>query len=64
MQRIFLVAVTLVAVATLSADPKVSKEHAVDMAKGLVLFKSDIRAVLKAHCVKCHGEARHVQNLT
>ena len=25
------------------------------MARGLALFKSDVRAVLKQHCVKCHG---------
>ena len=25
------------------------------MAKGLAIFKSDVRAALKQHCVKCHG---------
>ena len=39
----------------LVAAPKVSEKHAQDMAKGLALFKSDVRAVLKQHCVKCHG---------
>ncbi len=33
----------------------VSDKHAADMAKGLALFKSDVRGVLKQHCVKCHG---------
>ena len=39
----------------LIAAPKAPEQHAKDMAKGLALFKSDVRAVLKAHCVKCHG---------
>ncbi|MCH2379239.1 MAG: DUF1549 domain-containing protein, partial [Pedosphaera sp.] len=39
----------------LAAEPEVSEKHAQDMAKGLALFKSDVRAVLKQHCVKCHG---------
>ena len=26
------------------------------MAKGLAIFKSDVRAALKQHCVKCHGD--------
>ena len=39
----------------LAAAPPVSKKHAAEMARGLLLFKSDVRAVLKQHCVKCHG---------
>jgi len=39
----------------LTAAPKTSEQHAKDMAKGLALFKSDIRGALKLHCVKCHG---------
>ena len=35
--------------------PQVSEKHANDMAKGLALFKSDVRVVLKQNCVKCHG---------
>ena len=41
--------------ASLLAAPKVSEKHAAQMAKGLALFKSDVRALLKKHCVKCHG---------
>ena len=41
--------------ALLLAAPKVSEKHAVEMAKGLALFKSDVRVLLKQHCVKCHG---------
>ena len=37
------------------AAPKVSEKHAAQMAKGLTLFKSDVRVLLKQHCVKCHG---------
>ena len=39
----------------LVAAPKASEQHAKDMANGLALFKSDVRVVLKQHCVKCHG---------
>ena len=39
----------------LSAAPPVSEKHAAEMARGLALFKSDVSAVLKQHCVKCHG---------
>jgi mono/diheme cytochrome c family protein len=38
-----------------AAAPPVSEKHAAEMARGLALFKSDVRAVLKQHCVKCHG---------
>ena len=41
--------------ASLLAAPKVSEKHAAQMAKGQALFKSDVRALLKQHCVKCHG---------
>ena len=41
--------------ASLLAAPKVSEKHAAQMAKGLALFKSDVRMLLKQHCVKCHG---------
>jgi len=37
------------------AASKVSGKHAADMAKGLEMFKSDVRIVLKQNCVKCHG---------
>ena len=37
------------------AAPKVSEKHAAQMVKGLALFKSDVRVLLKQHCVKCHG---------
>ncbi|HIG81281.1 MAG TPA: DUF1549 domain-containing protein, partial [Verrucomicrobiales bacterium] len=39
----------------LAGAPPVSEKHAAEMARGLALFKSDVRAVLKQHCVKCHG---------
>ena len=39
----------------LAAAPPVSEKHAAEMGRGLLLFKSDVRAVLKQHCVKCHG---------
>ena len=42
----------------LAAAPPVSEKHAAEMARGLTLFKSDVRAVLKQHCVKCHGGAK------
>ncbi|MEE3220910.1 MAG: c-type cytochrome domain-containing protein, partial [Planctomycetota bacterium] len=32
-----------------------SKEHAEQMARGLELFKTDVRQILVKHCVKCHG---------
>ena len=50
----------------LSAAPKVSEEHAKNSAKGLALFKSDVRVILKQHCVKCHGgeKTRSEFNLT
>jgi len=35
--------------------PQVDEKHAAAMAKGLAIFKSDVRAALKQHCVKCHG---------
>ena len=41
--------------ASVLAAPKVSEKHASEMAKGLALFKSDVRALLMQHCVKCHG---------
>ena len=37
------------------AAPPVSEKHASDMAKGLALFKSDVRGLLNQHCLKCHG---------
>ncbi len=37
------------------AAPQVSEKHAADMAKGLALFKSDVRGLLNQHCLKCHG---------
>ena len=39
----------------LTAAPPVSEKHAAEMTRGLTLFKNDVRAVLKQHCVKCHG---------
>ena len=36
----------------------VPPQHAQDMAKGLALFKSDVRAALTQHCLKCHGGER------
>lgn len=30
-------------------------DHAAKMEKGLELFKSEVRGILKGHCIKCHG---------
>ena len=38
-----------------SSPAKVDSEHAKQMAKGLVLFKKDVRQILVRRCVKCHG---------
>ena len=50
----------------LSAAPKVPEQHAKNAVKGLALFKSDVRVMLKQHCVKCHGgeKTRSEFNLT
>ena len=45
-------AATALSVASHAAVPP---QHAQDMAKGLALFKSDVRAALTQHCLKCHG---------
>lgn len=34
---------------------KLPADHAERMAKGLVMFEQNIAAVLKQHCLKCHG---------
>lgn len=46
--------------AALHAQPKdkVDPDHAAKMAKGTELFKSSVRAVLQAKCVKCHSGER------
>ncbi|MBL9122408.1 MAG: DUF1549 domain-containing protein, partial [Planctomycetaceae bacterium] len=48
------------------ATPPVSADHAERMAEGLALFKSGVRVLLNAHCVKCHGgdETQGELNLT
>jgi len=40
---------------TVLAAPQISEKHAADMAKGLALFKNDVRGLLNQHCLKCHG---------
>ena len=37
--------------------PKVAPDHSSSMARGLDLFKKDVRAILVDHCFKCHGGA-------
>jgi cytochrome c553 len=43
-------------------DPKpaakpIAADHPAAMARGIDLFKSDVRAILNDHCLKCHGGA-------
>ncbi|HVL12236.1 MAG TPA: DUF1549 domain-containing protein, partial [Gemmata sp.] len=38
--------------------PKVDPDHAAKMAKGTELFKTSVRGVLQAKCVKCHSGER------
>ncbi|MDP6904432.1 MAG: DUF1549 domain-containing protein, partial [Verrucomicrobiota bacterium] len=40
---------------TVLAAPQISEKHAADMAKGLALFRNDVRGLLNQHCLKCHG---------
>ena len=54
MHRVLFLAFVLSSVASFAA-PQVSEKHAADMAKGLALFKSDVRGLLNQHCLKCHG---------
>ena len=51
-RHLFFAAVTALSCAAQAAVPP---QHAQDMAKGLALFKSDVRAALTQHCLKCHG---------
>src|SRR5262249_21794201 len=37
------------------AQEPLDKDHAEKMARGLALFKKDVRSVLVAKCLKCHG---------
>ena len=54
MYRFLFLAFALSLVAGFAA-PQFSEKHAADMAKGLALFKSDVRGLLNQHCLKCHG---------
>ncbi len=38
-----------------AAETSVPADHAAKMAKGLALFNSNVRGILIANCVKCHG---------
>ncbi|MBY0458476.1 MAG: hypothetical protein K2V38_14145, partial [Gemmataceae bacterium] len=40
------------------ADDKLDPDHVAKMAKGTELFKTGVRAVLQAKCVKCHSGER------
>ena len=51
-RHLFFTAVTALSCVVHAAVPP---QHAQDMAKGLALFKSDVRAALTQHCLKCHG---------
>ncbi len=44
--------------ATGAQQPKVDPDHVAKMAKGTELFKTSVRAVLQAKCVKCHSGER------
>ncbi len=39
------------------ASKPVAADHPAAMARGLDLFKADVRAILVDHCLKCHGGA-------
>jgi hypothetical protein len=43
-----------------AADP-LDKEHAAKMAKGLALFKDQVRPVLVKRCLKCHGGQEEIE---
>ena len=45
---------TLLSVFALRAQP-LPTDHAERMTKGLGMFRNDVAAILKEHCVKCHG---------
>ncbi len=55
--RIAATVAVLIAAAALTAQPpeKLDAEHAAKMARGLELFKKEIRPALVANCLKCHG---------
>ncbi len=38
-----------------AAPVEIDKDHAAKMAKGLDIFKKQVRPVLTQHCLKCHG---------
>jgi len=40
----------------LAGEAPVSSDHGKNMAQGLELFKSQVRALLTTHCVSCHGD--------
>jgi len=59
MRPLFLV--LFVAAGSLRADdaaPKVSPDHVKQVQEGLKLFKGEVRAVLIANCLECHGGKR------
>ncbi len=47
--------VVVTAALSCAVHAAVAPQHAQDMAKGLALFKSDVRTALTQHCLKCHG---------
>ena len=63
-RRAVLVALVLTPVAYAPGSPqlkdkdKVDPDHVAKMAKGTELFKTSVRAVLQAKCVKCHSGER------
>ncbi len=41
-----------------AAEATVDPNHAEKMARGLEVFRGQVRGLLKEHCVKCHGGER------
>jgi mono/diheme cytochrome c family protein len=42
-------------IAAQTKGPPVEKDHAEKMARGLAIFKANVRPALVKHCLKCHG---------
>ncbi|MBI5773789.1 MAG: DUF1549 domain-containing protein [Verrucomicrobia bacterium] len=53
--RMFAIGLGLWSAALCAAPAPVPARHAADMARGLELFKGGVGALLKEHCLECHG---------
>ena len=51
----FVVCCTAVLISAADQQPSVDPAHAKQRAAGLELFKKEVRQILVARCVKCHG---------